>query len=53
MVYYCVLTAFDKGIEHIRNQTGVQVICPQVYDRSSMVLDGDIFNSDGQNKVFV
>jgi hypothetical protein len=50
-VYYCVLTAFDKGIEHIRNQTGVQVICPQVYNKSWMVIDGDIFNSVEKTKI--
>lgn len=49
--YYCVLTAFEKGIKHIKEQTNIQVICPQVYDKSSMVIDGDVFNSDEKQKI--
>jgi hypothetical protein len=43
-IYYCVLTAFDKGVKKIEEQTKIQTISAYLYEQSSMVIDGDLFN---------
>lgn len=50
-VYLCVLTAFDKGLKEIKNQTGIETIFGFKYELKEMVLKSDQFSPNQKSEI--
>jgi len=50
-VYYCVLTAFEKGKLFIESDVSIPVMFGYLYEKNQQVKDGNLFENDDKEKI--